>query len=638
MPKSAPITEALVAEVVARVSQDMRVRRFLADGGRIHLDRRLPFLCVYRRPDGGDDAGTDHLVSAETSVLHLPGDARSVFGSRLLVKSLVKALSEHFGGFLIVEIWSERPEDPSHVPTAETGEPLPPQPAFTVFAPKRRRPEDTVQTLLKSLGKIRLLRQRAVANLDEEAGPRPPGMKPLLLASDAARLDCYSLGIQVRPVYRDHATHEIFPSVLRVLRRRFGYALKRTFFAFAEEHTKVRPEHYYSLGRRSVLKVVWEIDRRLAEIDNSFDLLLQATPVNAEGAWREFRRRRFQADPVFHYRPLAVEPSLLKRSLYDVPAERIEDPTLAHLFLEKQDELGRRITMLSDIGTPHFLAGSLQVYGRVTPELLDAARQLLQSARKRNSRRRQVDARTFAAKAQEEIDFYRRRYEGFTATVTVRKDIYSGLLVSRGHLLVGQGTKIPAARVDALLQHEVGTHLVTFYNGQSQPLRQLECGLAGFDEVQEGLAVLAEYLVGGLDGPRLRTLAARVIAAQSLLDGASFVDTYRALTREYGFPQRQAYTIAMRVYRAGGLTKDLVYLQGLITILGYMRNGGEIEPLTVGKLGADHVPIVRELTFRRVLHCPPLRPRYFERPGVADALARLRNGITISQLVKVSLK
>ena len=66
------------------------------------------------------------------------------------------------------------------------------------------------------------------------------------------------------------------------------------------------------------------------------------------------------------------------------------------------------------------------------------------------------------------------------------------------------------ARVGASLQHEVGTHLVTYYNGLEQPLRLLHVGLAGYDETQEGLAVLAEYLVGGLSRSRLRTLAERV--------------------------------------------------------------------------------------------------------------------------------
>ena len=47
----------------------------------------------------------------------------------------------------------------------------------------------------------------------------------------------------------------------------------------------------------------------------------------------------------------------------------------------------------------------------------------------------------------------------------------------------------------ALLHHEVGTHLVTHVNGTHQPIKVLGVGLAGYDETQEGLAVLAEYLV-----------------------------------------------------------------------------------------------------------------------------------------------
>ena len=630
-----PITEALIAEIIARVSRDMRVRRFFAGGGRLHLDRRLPFLCVYRKPEGCDDEGTAQLVSAETSVLHVSGDASSLHSTRLLTRRLAETISEYFGGLLIVEIWAESPEDAGDVPTTETGEPLPPRPFFTVIAPKRRQPSRTIQTLIKSLASIRLLRQKADAVLDEESPPYPPGMKPLLSRSDAARLGCYCVGIKIRPIYRDDENHAIFPSILRAMRRGIGYSLKRSFFVFARERTRIRPSHYYSLGRRSVLKVVWEIDSRLAAIDNSFDLLLQATPVNAESAWREFRRSRFQSDPVFHYRPLVADPALLKRSLYDIPIEKIEDPTLAHLFLEKQDELGRQITMLGDIGTQRFLPGSLQVFGRATPGLLAEARQLLQSMPLRIPKRKQVDAQAFAAKAREEIGSYRRKYDGFTATVTVRDDIYSGLLVSKGHLLVGKDTKIPASRVTALLQHEIGTHLVTHYNGRAQPFRQLECGLAGHGDLQEGLAVLSEHLVGGLDPPRLRTLAARVAATESLLDGASFVDTYRLLKGEHAFPQRQAYTIAMRVYRGGGFTKDLVYLRGLIAILRYMQDGGAIEPIIVGKLGADHIPIIQELTYRQVLHSPPLRPHYFEWPGTMDALMQIRNGINVSQLFKV---
>ncbi|MHC4403549.1 MAG: flavohemoglobin expression-modulating QEGLA motif protein [Planctomycetota bacterium] len=632
MASSTPITEALVAEVVARVSQDMRVRRFLSGGGRIHLDRRLPFLCVYRRPPASDDPGTGQLASAEAAALHLPGDAGSILPSRLLVRGLVEALATHFGGFLLAEIWADRDRETSGDAAGDDAALVPPAPSFKVLAPKRRQPHGTVQTLLRSLSRIRLFRQQAEVQLDESASPHPPGMKPLLLPAEAARWGCYCMGLAVRPVYRDLQTGEVFPRVLRNLRRRVGYALKRAFFFFAREHTSIRPQHYYSLGRRSILKVVWEIDRRLAEIDNSFDLLLQATPVNPESAWREFQRNRFRSEPVFHYRPLTVEPGLLKRALYDLPIETIEDPTLAHLFLEKQNELDRKITMLGDVGTARFLAGSLQVYGTVTSQLLGLARQLLEATPLRRPQTKHLDAHAFAAKAEKEIELYRERHEGFAASVTVRKDIYPGLLVSQGDLFVGKGVKIPEARLGALLQHEVGTHLVTYYNGRAQPFHQLYCGLAGYDSLQEGLAVLSEYLVDGLDFRRVRTLAARVIAVQSLMEGASFTDTYRRLTEQFAFPQRQAYTVTMRVHRGGGLTKDLVYLRGLVTILDYLQQGGDIEPLVTGKLAADHIPIIQELRLRQVLIDPPLRPRYFDWPGVSDKLAELREGKSVLQL------
>ena len=350
-------------------------------------------------------------------------------------------------------------------------------------------------------------------------------------------------------------------------------------------------------GSRSS-KSVLEVDHQLAAIDRSFDLLLQATPVNAESAWREFRRGRFEKPPVFYYRPLAIDPLLLKRQLYLIPVERIEDPTLSYLFRQKQDELDRQITLLSDVDSPRFLQESLQVYGGVSDWLLSQAKELLDRVPTRSGEeavRGQLSATEFARLAEKELAYYRKQCRGFAATVSVRDDMYAGLMVSGDQLLIGGRTRIPKRRVEALLQHEIGTHLVTRYNGQHQPFQQLEVGLAGYDGLQEGLAVLAEFLVGGLSRFRMRVLAARVVAARQLVDGASFIDTFRLLDRMYEFSQRTAYTIAMRLYRGGGLTKDAVYLRGLVQILKYLRTGGELEPLFIGKVASAHLPLIAEL-------------------------------------------
>ena len=247
-----------------------------------------------------------------------------------------------------------------------------------------------------------------------------------------------------------------------------------------------------------------------------------------------------------------------------------------------------------------------------------------------------VDAQGFAELALEEISQYRKKYPRFTAKVSVRSDV-EGLMVSRGNLLVGRSTRVPLSRVDAALQHEVGTHMVTYFNGLAQPFRQLSVGLAGYEEFQEGLAVLAEHLVGGLSRSRLRLLAGRVIAVYARVEGATFVETFRELNGKWGFSRRTAFVLTMRVYRGGGLTKDMLYLRGLVSLLGRLEDRWDLEAPFVGKIAADHLPIVRELQLREVLVPMPLWPRYMERPETAERLHRLKKGVAVIDLLDGSL-
>jgi mannose-1-phosphate guanylyltransferase/phosphomannomutase len=63
-------------------------------------------------------------------------------------------------------------------------------------------------------------------------------------------------------------------------------------------------------------------------------------------------------------------------------------------------------------------------------------------------------------------------------------------------LCISSAYRVSSRRVPALLHHEVGTHRVTRHNGMAQSIRLFASGLAGYDALQEGLAVLAEYVCG----------------------------------------------------------------------------------------------------------------------------------------------
>lgn len=374
-----------------------------------------------------------------------------------------------------------------------------------------------------------------------------------------------------------------------------------------------------------------DIDASLTTIERTVDLLLNVTPVNAAEAWADFERSDFGTAPTLRLRPLDFEPDLVRRDLYDLETERVTDPALHALFTAKRDEIARQVTALEDRDTTRFVYGSLQLYGGIAQTLVSAAEELLDIIPGEAPSTRSVTAGVFAEAARAEFDRYRAVYPEFPSHVEVRDDI-SELMVSFGRLLIPAAAAIRADRVEALLHHEVGTHVVTYQNGARQPLTLLTIGLPGYDETQEGLAVLAEYLSGGLDPRRLRVLAARVVAIAEMLDGAEFMEIFESLRTDHGIPARTAWSIAIRVVVGGGFVKDAIYLRGITRILDALAEGGSLDVLFVGKLALDHIPLVQDLLDRDVLQEPWVRPRWLDVPGAQERLGRLREGTSVTDL------
>ena len=623
------ITDAFIEVVVERLRAGKPVNRRLPQWGRVHIDRQLPFLFVYRRPAGNNDKGADRLVVGEASFLLGSGGRPHRRGISRLVLQMARAMRESFGSFLVVEAWTSGPpeEDPERL------DPVSP-PAFRIFHPGSIELAATVEGFEESLREIRIRRQRS--SVESVVGRKisPQGLTPLLSPTEAAKADIHVLGLEVSPIFRDHAG-KVFPMVLRNLHRGLSKALKKGVFSFARSLTTHQPPHYHSLGRRALVKAAWEVDRSLAELSTRFDFLLLVTPVNARAAWHTFENRHFEKPPRFLYRPLPVSPGLEKRELYSIPLERIDDPELAWLFRQKQYEIDRQLTALTDRGTSRFLYANLQGSERPNDELVRLAQTMLHripSRSREGSARDQVGAEAFRQRAMSELKYFREALPGALSRVEIRNDI-SGLMVSRGNLLIPSDLKVPATRVEALIQHEVGTHVLTYLNGKAQRLHQLYAGLAGYDELQEGIAVLSEYLVGGLSAPRLRLLAARVVAVDRMLAGATFIETFRELDREFDFARQTAFTVTMRVFRGGGLTKDAGYLRGLVRLMKYLQTGGEFEPLLIGKISAEHVAVVQELMRRHVLRPPPIRPRYLDDPAARERLAQVSKQGTVLDLI-----
>lgn len=361
------------------------------------------------------------------------------------------------------------------------------------------------------------------------------------------------------------------------------------------------------------------VDHRLALLSQSFRFLLEVTPVNADDLRDDFLEGR-EPDPGFTYRELDTDPDVVRAELDAIDVGEVEDPVLGQLLRAKHREMELQLDMLEARDTDDFLPLSVELYGGVSPSLRAQAETLLAGITRTEAGDEALDAEEFLALAEDEIAHYRAEDPDLDMHAEIRTDV-NGVMVSGDTLLIGPETKVQRTRAQALLHHEVGTHLVTQANGSHQPIKVLGVGLAGYDETQEGLAVLAEIACGGLTAFRLRQLASRVVTVHRLIGGASFAEAHEALVAD-GFPERSAWTTVMRVYRSGGMTKDAIYLRGLVELLEHLGADGSLDQLWLGKFSLRDLPLIGDLEDRGVLRPPRVLPRYLHDPATHANLAR----------------
>ena len=599
------------------------VRRKIGETGRLHLDRRLPFLIVHRLAAGTTAPGSLARRVALNSPAYLIWEEGPDDGPALsLLDRMAADLGEPGMPLLVMAL-----DDLDLPPESEDSPTLTPFVA-TVAGGRSAREHRARETLIRSLKAIEIdLRHPDVI---DQALPRDHWLVSAL-SDEASRTDPMLISL---PQIHRRDDGGVYPQLAHELAVACGDVLLRTACAYLDDGSGRAPAHYRSLGRSAFLKAALKSDEKLDRLAGSYEFLLSVSPINTTAALERFVADGERVPPEFRYRPLTVDPDDVKRRLYRLDFARLEDPLLERLFSDKRHEIDAQLTMLATRNTPSFRSASLFLYGSVPDNLLEDARRVLSLPKARTSKSHYVGANEVAASARELIASYSRPGATFNARVEVRDDV-SGLMVTRNKLLIGSATSMRAERLDALLAHEVSTHLLTFVNGGAQGLSLFRTGLAKYEGIQEGLGVFAEWAVGGLTLTRMRTIAARVIAVDAMQRGADFMETYGLLRKELGFSIAGAFGLATRVHRSGGFAKDAIYLEGFRAVVDYIASGGPLLPFWLGKIARTDVSAIEELLQRGLVHAPTFLPSYLDRPDVQGRIARLKSDIGLDTLLNM---
>ena len=354
-------------------------------------------------------------------------------------------------------------------------------------------------------------------------------------------------------------------------------------------------------------EALFKIDKYLDKLVKKIELLSYVNPVNIESEKEKFFASKYLTNPVFHYPNIDFDKFNLHREFFSLPIERIEDEKIRDLYEEIIYFYSGLIQSIETIGSgKKFYYNSLHSFGTPTEKDVENAKFILHFDA-------DYDAEHFKPKfSPKETETIFREYSGrYDFTYNIKYSSTMGaiamVLNNTKTLVLNNKHTFSKNEIGILTNHEIGVHMVTTMNGLLHPLKIFSHGFPNNVETQEGLAVFSEYMSGNLTIKRLRELAYRVIAVNSLAKGYSFSKTFRLLHNTHDLNREDAFHITVRAHRGGGFTKDYLYLSGLKKVIDYYESGKDLGLLLTGKVSLEHIDTIEYLIDKGLA----VKPKHF---------------------------
>ena len=337
-------------------------------------------------------------------------------------------------------------------------------------------------------------------------------------------------------------------------------------------------------------KALFSIDTYIDNLVKKIELLSYVNPINIEDEKLKFFASRYHVDPNFCYPKRDFHKFKLHREFFTQPIELIEDERLRNLYEDIIYFYSGLIQCIETIGEgKKFYYNSLHSFGTPTEQDVENAKFILHFEGEKNDL--EIFEPKYSPKKAEQIfRNYSKKYD-FTYDIKYSKKMGAIAMVLNNiqTLVINENHTFSENQMGILNNHEIGVHMVTTMNGLLHPLKIFSHGFPNNVETQEGLAVYAEYMSGNLTVKRLKELAYRVLAVDSLAKGYSFSKTFSLLHNTYDLNRESSFYITMRAHRGGGFTKDYLYLTGLKKVYDYHKKGKDLSLLLTGKVSLEYV-------------------------------------------------
>lgn len=346
---------------------------------------------------------------------------------------------------------------------------------------------------------------------------------------------------------------------------------------------------------RSEYASLFEIDQNLDRLIRDIDLLNYLNPLNIEQEKRRFFTSKFNEDPVFNYRKIKFDPYKLQRYFFSQRLEDIPDEEIRKLYHDTIYEYSGLVQCIASVGKDKkFFYNSLRVFGTPKEKDVKNAKFILHFHKEEDAE--EMMPRYNADQAQAYFQAFGEKYD-FKFKIKQSNSITAAAMALNATktLVVKKNRKFSDNDLKILANHEIGVKMLTTINALEQPLKIFFHGFSNNTLTQSGLAIFSEYMSDSLSLKRMKGLAYRVLAADSLIKGYSFSDTFDLLYSQYKLDKETAWLITLRAHRGGGFTQDYLYLSGLKQIYDYYAAGKDMNLLLTGKVSIEDAPLIQHL-------------------------------------------
>jgi uncharacterized protein (TIGR02421 family) len=363
---------------------------------------------------------------------------------------------------------------------------------------------------------------------------------------------------------------------------------------------------------------LYEIDRRISEIAREINTYSLLSPINCEeqrkNFFENFKKGR-SYNPIFDYRSRDLKDK--RKALEGIYANIKTDDDIYRLFLKKLDFIKAQIALLES-DESCFGDISSKLYGRPDRECLELSNKILSQSKNEKDifTEETVSPENIVSILKNVLKSQEIKWECVLSDKIVPKVSVSG---RDRTIYINPNINCTVEEIERLKVHEIEVHIYRGANGDIQPFRIFREGLAGYDETEEGLALMLEDMSGStnIDRRQRKIYAGRAVSVDYCMRG-TFYETFMNL-REF-FPDYLAYRLAERGKRGlrdtsqkGGLTKGFHYISGWIKAQRYIKEGGDLKTLYVGKIGLEDVDVVKGLLSGGILKPAKYLPKSYEK-------------------------